>query len=73
MAAAANAIVVYFGSEKVETDIDEGEAMFRQRGAIQRFFVDQAVNEGDLVLIRRIADGEFQVSKVAKRIFNNYL
>jgi hypothetical protein len=64
---------VRFGSEVVQTDIDETKAIFRERGAIQRFFENEAIVEGDLVVIERVADRSYRVDKMAKRVFKYYL
>ena len=66
-------VKVMFGHEKVETDIDEGKAIFRERGAIRRFFEAENMIEGDLVLVERLEDGTYEVRKASKRGFNNYL
>jgi hypothetical protein len=70
---AGAAVKVTFGSEAIETDIDEGKAIFRERGAIRRFFENEAVVEGDLVLIERTGARSFEVRKASKRGFNIYL
>jgi hypothetical protein len=66
-------IHVSFGPESVATDIDEKKAIFRERGAVRRFFEREAIAEGDLVLIERIATREFEVRKASKRGFKYYL
>ena len=71
--AASHAIRLRLGSETVETDIDEGEAAFRECGAIRRFFENERVAEGDLLLIERVGDRSYNVSKASKRGFNHYL
>ena len=72
-AAAGTTLQVTFGSELVETDIDEGKAIFRERGAVRRFFENESVVEGDLVLIERTGPRAFEVRKASKRGFNIYL
>ncbi len=59
--------------EAVDTDIDEGKAIFRERGAIRRFFEDEKMAEGDLVSIERVDDRSYHVRKVTKRGFRTYL
>ena len=59
--------------EAVDTDIDEGKAIFRERGAIRRFFEDEKMSEGDLVLIERVGDRSYHVRKASKRGFRTYL
>ena len=71
--AASHAIRLQLGSERVETDIDEGEAVFRERGAVHQSFEDERLAEGDLVLIERVGDRSYNVSKASKRGFNHYL
>ena len=68
--AASHAIRLRLGSE---TDIDEGESAFRERGAVRRFFENERVAEGDLLLIERVGDRSYNVSKASKRGFNHYL
>jgi hypothetical protein len=64
---------VRFGSERTQTDIDEGKAIFRERGAVRRFFEERAVKEGDYVLIERLSERTYRVDTIAKRIFEHYL
>jgi hypothetical protein len=72
--AVAGALVkVTFEREAVETDIDEDKAIFRERGAVRRFFENEAIVEGDLVLIERTGPRSFEVRKASKRGFNIYL
>ena len=71
--AAGHAIRLQLGSEMVETDIDEGEAVFRERSAVPRFFENEQLAEGDLVLIERVGDRSYNVSKASKRGFKYYL
>ena len=59
--------------EAVETDIDETKAIFRERGAIRRFFEAERVEEGDLLLIEREETRSFRLSKASKRGFKYYL
>ncbi len=70
---AGKSIDVNFGGESVETDIDETKAIFRERGAVRRFFEREAVAEGDLVLIERVSARAFEVTKASKRGFKYYL
>jgi hypothetical protein len=72
-AAGANSITLQIGAESVTTDIDETEAIFRERGAIHRFFDHDDVHEGDLVLLERIADRSYRLSNASKRGFRYYL
>jgi hypothetical protein len=71
--AAAKSISLQLGSETVDTDIDETKAIFRERGAIRRFFEREAVVEGDLVLIERVAPRVYRLSKASKRGLKYYL
>src|SRR5581483_4628222 len=64
--ARAMPITVQIGRETVETDIDEGKAIFRERGAVRRFFEEEIVSEGDLIVIERVRPREFQVWKTSK-------
>lgn len=66
-------VKVTFGSEPIETDIDESKAIFRERGAVRRFFESESIVEGDLVLIERTGPRAFEVRKASKRGFNVYL
>jgi hypothetical protein len=70
---AAKPIELRFGDEVVSSDIDETKAIFRERGAIRRFFEKENIQEGDLVLIERIEPRVFFVSKASKRGFKYYL
>ena len=72
-ALAGASIRVSFGVEAVETDIDETKAIFRERGAVRRFFERGSIAEGDLLLIERINLREFEVRKASKRGFKYYL
>jgi hypothetical protein len=69
-AAAGMAITARFGAESVQTDVDETKAIFRERGAVRRFFEKEQVQEGDLLMIERTSERSFQISKIAKRSFN---
>jgi hypothetical protein len=66
-------ITVQIGGESVETDIDEGNAIFRERAAVQRYFEEERVSEGDLIVIERLQPREFQMWKASKRGFKYYL
>lgn len=70
---AGAAIDLHIGSEKVETDIDETKAIFREREAIRRFFENEHIEEGDLVLIQRVDARNFEISKASKRGFKYYI
>ena len=70
---AGKPIEIQIGAETVKTDIDETKAIFRERGAIRRFFEDQAVIEGDLILIERISPRRYHLSKASKRAFKYHL
>ena len=70
---AGRPIRVDIGVEAVDTDIDEGRAIFRERGAIRRFFEHERMAEGDLVLIERVGDRSYHVRKASKRGFQTYL
>jgi hypothetical protein len=72
-AAAGKPISVQFGSETVETDIDETKSIFRERGAVGRLFESEMMTEGDLVMISREGDRRYSVSKASKRGFKYYL
>ena len=71
--AAGKSINLEINAEDVATDIDDSQAIFRERGAVRRFFADQNIVEGDLVLIERLEDRSFRVSKASKRGFKHYL
>ena len=71
--AAGVPIAVHFGSETVNTDIDETKAIFRERAAIRKLFESENIIEGDLIMIERIAPRSFHVSKASKRGFKYYL
>ena len=64
---------LHMGGESVESDIDAGEAIFREQGAVRRFFSDEGVQEGDLILIQRSDVREYQISKASKRAFKHHL
>jgi hypothetical protein len=66
-------IMLRIGTEIIETDIDATKAIFRERSAIRRFFESEGVVEGDLVLIEKLSEREFAVSKASKRGFKYYL
>jgi len=70
---AAKPITLVVGTESVDTDIDETKAIFRERGAIRRFFEEANVEEGDLVMIERLSDRKYGLSKASKRGFKYYL
>ncbi len=70
---AGTPISLQIGDEMVETDIDETKAIFRERGAINRFFEAEGVVEGDLILIERVGPRTFRISKASKRGFKYYL
>lgn len=72
-ASAAMPISLQIGREIVSTDIDETKAIFRERGAVTRFFESEGVVEGDLILIERVQPREFRVAKASKRGFKYYL
>jgi hypothetical protein len=69
----ARPLKVWFGVENAETDIDETKAIFRERGAVRRFFESEKLTEGDLVVIERLAEREYRVSQMAKRVFKYYM
>ena len=66
-------IEIRIGSDVVQTDIDQSKAIFRNRSAIRRFFEAESLQEGDLVLIERISDRSFALSKASKRGFKYYV
>jgi hypothetical protein len=70
---AATPLTLRFAAETVETDIDGAKAIFRDRGAIRRFFDREHVEEGDLVLIEREAPRVYFISKASKRAFKYHL
>lgn len=70
---AGQEIEIQLGSEVVRTDIDQTKAIFRNRSAMRRFFEVEGVEEGDLILIERISDRSFALSKASKRGFKYYL
>lgn len=70
---AGKPIKVQIGPETVETDIDETKAIFRERGAVRRFFEDQSVLEGDLILTERVSPRSYNLSKASKRAFKYHL
>jgi hypothetical protein len=71
--AKARSITLEIGTESIDTDIDETKAIFRERGTIRRFFDNGSVQEGDLVLIERVAERSYRLSKASKRGFKYYL
>ena len=71
--ASATPISLRVGAETVMTDIDETKAIFRKRGIIRRFFEAEGIVEGDLLMVERIDPRTYCLSKVSKRVFNNYL
>jgi hypothetical protein len=70
---AAKPIRLSILSEEIDTDIDEEKAIFRERGAIRRFFEAEQLAEGDLVLIERQEGPTYRVSKASKRGFKYHL
>jgi hypothetical protein len=70
---AGKSVRLCFGHETVESDIDGTKAIFRERGAIKRFFERDSLAEGDLVLIERIDKRAYSVTKASKRGFKYYL
>jgi len=66
-------VAVWFGAEETRTDIDQTKAIFRERGAVRRFFEDEKVAAGDLILIERDKPRSYRVSKASKRGFKYYL
>jgi hypothetical protein len=70
---AAKPIRLSILSEEVDTDIDEAHGIFRERGAIRRFFEAENLAEGDLVMIERHEGRTYRVSKASKRGFKYYL
>jgi hypothetical protein len=71
---AGKPITLSVGKENVETDIDESKAIFRERGAIRRFFEDNAVAEGDLIVIERLNEPRtYRMYKGSNRGFKYYL
>jgi len=73
LASAGRPVKVWIDGGAISTDIDEKKAIFRERGAVRRFFQNDAVAAGDLVLIERIGAREYQVSKASKRAFKHHL
>ena len=69
----ANPISLRTSVETFDTDIDETKAIFRKRGEIRRFLKAESVVEGDLLMIGLIDTRSYSLSKVSKRVFNNYL
>jgi hypothetical protein len=58
-ASAGRPITVSFGAETAATDIDEANAIFRERGAVRRTFESEAVVASDLLLIERTGPRTF--------------
>ncbi|HEY4114555.1 MAG TPA: hypothetical protein VGM17_10900 [Rhizomicrobium sp.] len=71
--ACATPITLRIGQETVKTDIDEEKGIFRDCSAIKRFFEEEAVSEGDLIVIERVQPREFRLWKTSKRGFRYYL
>ena len=61
------------GSERVNTDIDGKKLIFRERGALRRFFEREAVLEGDLLVLKRTSPRVYELSKTSRRAFDLYL
>jgi hypothetical protein len=72
-ASAAKPITLQIGADTVATDVDETKAIFRERGAIRRFFESEAIEEGDLVLIERLLGRTYRLSKASKRSLKHHL
>ena len=70
---AASPITLRLTAEAIETDIDGSKFIFRDRGAIRRFFDQQNVEEGDLILIEREQPRTYSISKASKRAFKYHL
>jgi hypothetical protein len=71
--ARATPISLRIGKETVKTDIHEEQAIFRERGAVRRFFEEETISEGDLIVIERLQPREFRLWKTSRRAFRNYL
>jgi hypothetical protein len=70
---AAKPITLKIGADSVDTDIDAEKAIFRERGAIRKFFESECIEAGDLVLVERLNERSYRVSKASRRGFNYYL
>jgi len=66
-------IKLRFAGEEVESYIDGSKAIFRDRGAMRRFFEREHIEEGDLVLIERESARIYSISKASKRAFKYHL
>jgi len=66
-------ITLIYPGERVETDIDGEKKFFRDRGSVKRFYENSGVVGGDLIMIEKIGDFEFEITKASKRGFKYYL
>jgi hypothetical protein len=71
--ARATSITVRIGKETVSTSIDEENATFRQSDAIRRFFEEETISPGDLIVMERLQRREFQLWKASKHGFRYHL
>lgn len=71
--AADRTVKLHINGETVDTDIAGDKKIFRDRGAIRRFFEDKGIEPGDLVIIERLADYEYEARQASKRGFKYYL
>ncbi len=68
---AGRPVDVRFAGEDIKTDIDSEKAIFRERGAVRRFFERESMTEGDLVLIERLGMREYEVTKTSRHGLRN--
>ncbi|WP_114389973.1 hypothetical protein [Notoacmeibacter marinus] len=60
---AGRPIEIVFSGDRIDTDIDKTKSIFRERGAVRRFFQREKLVAGDVVLIRRVGNRAFEVTK----------
>jgi DNA polymerase-3 subunit epsilon len=66
-------ITLLIGADAVQTDVDGTKGIFREGAAIRRFFAEEGVEEGDLLLIERRGERTYGLSKTSKRAFKYHL
>src|ERR1041385_4155853 len=66
-------ITVRIGKQAGKTSIQKEKAVLREHDPIRRFFEEEMISEGDLIVIERLHSHEFQLWKASKRGFRCYL
>jgi len=61
--AAPRALRIFWGSEMVETDIDQTKHIFRKRGWVAQFFDANRIQAGDSIVLEQLAPYLYRVAK----------